>query len=387
MNSKREQNPMHRPNWRQRPLARAIAMSSYSMMLAANSTALFAAPQPSALPQAAANWVQAGAATQSINGASMTINQGTNKAILNWDRFDIGKDAKVQFVQPGVDSIALNKIGGSSASEIFGQLGANGSVYLINTNGIVFGAGSQVNVHGLLASTLNVNDSQFLSSSLSQAVNNGSAALSGGTATDAAIVVESGATIRTDSGGQVLMFAPHVINGGDISTPDGQTILAASKDKVYLAASDNDVNLRGLLVEVDSGGDVTNVGHIVAERGNITLLGLAVNQEGRLTATTSVDVNGSIRLLARDKAVVQDNNSSIKPEALLLDDIGRLPIANTKIAVATHSGTVKVGSTAVNEVLADTAKDSDGKIKTAADAQTQNHSRIDIVGQNIDIQS
>src|SRR5262249_52482537 len=132
---------------------------------------------------------------------------------------------------------------------------------------------------------------------------------------------EPGATIKTPSGGQVFLFAPNVINRGSIQTPDGQTVLAAGQSVFLLASSDP--NLRGVLVEVGpNGGTVTNgeaqnasrdltaaVGDIVAERGNVTLAGLAVNQLGRVTATTSVRANGSIRLQARDGGAVIDNPS------------------------------------------------------------------------------
>ena len=374
--------------WRQQPPARAIVLVNCVLLNMGISTPLYAArPGPNVLPiprDVLVNPNQ-GAATISTVGNSMTVNQTTNKAILNWKSFNIGADGKVQFVQPSVQAIALNRIYDSDASYILGQLGANGTIYLINTNGIIFGIGSQVNVHGLIASTLNIQDSDFLNSSISQAINDGKAAFEGGSQPDASVLVESGAKIQTDSGGQVLMFAPSITNAGEISTPDGQTILAASKDKVYLALSDNNPNLRGLLVEVDSGGDVTNVGKVVAERGNITLLGLAVNQNGRLTATTSVDVNGSIRLIARDKAEVTSDPTKIQNSTLVDDlkdanDKSRLP-TQTNLAVATESGTVTVGNGSITEVVADSNS------KTAADAQTQNHSRVDLIGKSIEVQS
>ncbi|MFT3930554.1 MAG: filamentous hemagglutinin family protein [Spongiibacteraceae bacterium] len=356
-------------------------------MLMTSSAPLYAAPAANALPQAAANWVQAGAATQATAGNTLTVNQTTNKAILNWQNFNIGRDAAVQFNQPSSSSIALNKIGGGSASEIFGRLGANGNLYLINNNGILFGAGSQVNVHGLVASTLNIDENRFLTSSLPQAINDGQAALSGGTAAGAMISVESGAKIQTDSGGQVLMFAPTVINAGEISTPDGQTILAASHDRVYLTTSDKDPDLRGLLVEVDTGGDVSNVGTIVAERGNVTLLGLAVNQNGRIRATTSIDVNGSVRLLARDRAqVLPTKDIGAAPNTALLVDTDSERPTSTNVAVATRSGTVTLGSGSIIEIAADEQLAADGSVKTAVDAQPQNKSRVDIVGKTIVLQ-
>ncbi|HEY3698314.1 MAG TPA: filamentous hemagglutinin N-terminal domain-containing protein, partial [Spongiibacteraceae bacterium] len=378
---------MNDTGWRKKPLARAIVISNCWLLIVSASAPLYAAPPAvNALPQAANILVNAnqGAATVNTVGNTMTVNQGSNKVILNWKSFDIGKDGKVQFVQPSAQAIALNKIGDSAASQIFGQLGANGTIYLVNNNGIIFGQGSQVNVHSLLASTLNIDANQFMNSSILNAINDNKAALEGGSAANASIIVEAGAKISTDgNSGQILMFAPNVINNGEIRSPDGQTILAASQDRVYLTASDKDQDLRGILVEVDTGGNVTNVGQIVAERGNITLLGLAVNQSGRLTATTSVDVNGSIRLLARDTVSLKDtvNEKNDKTtKSLLLDDPSELP-SSSHIAVATHSGTVTIGNNSTTEVIADSSSG------TAADAQPQNKSRIDVMGKTIAVNS
>src|SRR5690606_33253671 len=85
---------------------------------------------------------------------------------LNWQSFDIGSQSKVDFVQPNVESIAVNRILGNDASVILGQLNANGQVFLINPNGVLFGQSAQINVGGLVASTLDVDDGQLGSDSL-----------------------------------------------------------------------------------------------------------------------------------------------------------------------------------------------------------------------------
>lgn len=374
-------SPTSNPHWRQRqlPLARAIALASWAMLAVQVAPAYAAPPSNNALPQAAPVWLGHGEARLTTVGNNMTIDQSSTKAILNWDSFNIGKDGKVRFNQPSVNSTALNVIKDASATQIFGQLSANGNIYLVNSNGILFGQGAQVNVHGLVASTLNIDTGQFIDSSLPGSINSGRAALEGGSSAIALVVVDKGARIATDEGGQVLIFAPNIINGGEIETPGGQTILAAGKDKVYLAASDNNPNLRGLLVEVDSGGSVTNVGKIIAERGNITLLGLAVNQgeNGVLRATTSVDVNGSIRLLARDKAVLKNDPAAIR-QSLLQDDKDHMP-TGAQQAVATEGGTIVLAKGSVTEVAADSLN------LTAADAQRQDKSRIDMVGGQIEL--
>ena len=373
-----------RNNWRRRPLACAVALLSGATLWLANPSLLYAAPAANALPRPGATWLRAGAATNMVNGNTLTVNQTSQKAILQWDSFNIGKDGRVLFQQPSANAVALNRIGGSSPSEIFGQLGANGSIYLINNNGVIFGGGAQVNVHGLLVSTMNVDDNLFMNSTLTRALDDGSAALAGGSAANAMIRVEGGARITTDSGGQVLMFAPQISNAGEITTPDGQALLAASKDKVYLAASDQDASVRGLLVEVGTGGSVENVGRIVAERGNITLLGLAVNQNGYLRATTSVDVNGSIRLLARDQATTESVDQ-IKSEAVVSfnDRDAVKPSGYTTLAVANRTGTVTFGANSVTTVEADDGADA---AKLAPGAQPQARSRVDVEGKLIDMQ-
>lgn len=375
-------------DWRSNPLARAVVISSCATLLLSEAASVYAAPPSTALPQPGSNWLYSGSATNAVNGNTLTVNQASQKAILNWDSFDIGSQARVLFVQPSANAIALNRIGGTSPSEIFGLLGANGNIYLINNNGILFGAGSQVNVHGLVASTLNIDDNTFLNASLTRVIDDGKAALSGGSAANAMVKVEAGAKIATDSGGQVLMFAPQVSNGGEITTPDGQTILAASKDKVYLAVSSDDPNLRGLLVEVGTGGNVENVGKIVAERGNITLLGLAVNQNGYLRATTSVDANGSIRLLARDQAT-PEQAEPIRSEAVVSfnDPNAAKPEGYKMLAVANRTGTVTFGRNSTTEVVADESDVARGDAaKVAPDAQAQLRSRVDVEGKTIELQ-
>jgi len=106
--------------------------------------------------------VTGGSALITTKNSTMTIQQNTNKTIINWQRFDIAKNETVQFIQPDVSSIALNRVEGNDASSIYGSLNANGRVFLINPHGILFAAGAQVNVGGLVASTLTMGDSDFI---------------------------------------------------------------------------------------------------------------------------------------------------------------------------------------------------------------------------------
>src|SRR6202044_3555085 len=102
-----------------------------------------------------------GSATAVQSGKTLTVDQTSNTATLNWASFNIGAGGKVVFTQPAATSIALNRIFDTNPSSIFGTLTSNGQIYLINANGFLFGPGATVNVGGLLASTLNLTDANF----------------------------------------------------------------------------------------------------------------------------------------------------------------------------------------------------------------------------------
>ena len=324
------------------------------------------------------SFVTAGQATAVQAGATLTVNQTSTNATLNWQSFNISSDGKVQFIQPAGTSVALNRIYQSDPSQIQGALSANGRIFLINQNGIVFGPGAQVNVGGLLASTLDINKSA-VSSGLTAPGSFGQAAFqafSNGLASGD-ITIEQGATVSTAQGGQVLIFAPNIANQGTISTPGGQTLMAAGS-QIYLASS-TDPNLRGLLVEVGgNGGTLTNgvaangaavspdrlVGQILAADGNVTLAGLAVNQLGRVSATTSINENGSIRLQAGDQGTIQGSQS----------------IGGVNTLVPGEGGALTLGAHSSTEVTLDTADPS-----TTIDANAQLKSDINLAGDSIQI--
>lgn len=318
-------------------------------------------------------FVTAGAATAATSGNTLTVTQTSQSATLNWSKFNVSKDGTVTFVQPDSSATALNRIYQNDPSRIFGALNANGRVFLLNRNGVVFGETAKVNVGGLLASTLDLTP-QALERGIAGAGSAGAPALTkykeGGVELQSgAVTIKQGATIATSEGGQVLIFAPEIRNEGKISTPGGQTLLAAGSP-VYLATS-SDPGLRGLLVEVGAGGTVTNgvsgaaastdperiVGQIIAERGNVTLAGLAVNQNGRVSASTSVRANGSIRLQARDGGSVNPAN-------------GRLSASN--------GGQLTLGSGSLTTVSIVT-----NPLETDVDANEQPRSRIELQGKTV----
>jgi filamentous hemagglutinin len=321
-------------------------------------------------------WVGAGTATATQSANTLTVNQTSSSAILNWQSFNISANGTVTFKQPNASAIALNQIFQADPSKIMGALNANGGIYLINQNGIIFGAGSQVNVHTLLASSLNITPDAM--TGLLNAAQNFKPALSsftdqnGNPLPSGDISVQAGASIQAP-GGQVMLFGPNVTNAGTIRADGGQVILAAG-NQIYIAQS-TDPNLRGLLVEVGgTGGIATNAaasggaagGQISANLGDVTMVGHIVNQLGRVSASTSVVESGSIHLLAEDGGQVSDLQ------------------AGTGIAqlTATRGGNLTLGPGSHTDVLLDTADTT-----TAVDATTQPQSQVVLHGTQVVLNS
>ncbi len=262
------------------------------------------------------------------------ILQTDSKAILTWDRFDVGLNTIVDFDQKtngktdAANWIALNRISGSTTpSQILGKIKADGQVYIINPNGIIFGGASQVNVHTLVASSLdffgatitdkNATFLQGIANDSNRA--NYTLGSDGGTgvfAPDDGVIVNAGANLAADDGGAVYLFGHNVTNSGAISAPDGQVLLAAgqrvwiSKNRLGLVAGDGtqgtDPDLRGVRASVQLGGLADNEGSITTERGNITMTAKSVKNDGVLEATTSADLNGSVTLIAGDGAALDN---------------------------------------------------------------------------------
>src|SRR5437764_10630028 len=150
--------------------------------------------------------VVGGQATISQSGSAMSIQQSSTRAALDWQSFNIGSQASVTFNQPSASAIALNRVLGANGSEIYGRLSANGQVFLINPNGVLFARGSQVDVGGIVASTLSMSADDFMSGRY--ALRNGAVAGS---------VVNQG-DIR---GRSVVLVGPRVVNDGTIEAQSG----------------------------------------------------------------------------------------------------------------------------------------------------------------------
>ena len=267
-------------HWRLKPLARAIAAAG---LLASPLWLQAAPPAAGALPIGLQ--VAAGQASVLTEGSQMTV-RNSNGAILNWGSFNIGAAAGVHFDQVNAASKVLNRVTGTDPTQIFGRLGSNGQVWLLNPNGVLFGQGARVDVAGLVTSTLRLNDNDFLS---------GRYRFNGDAGSTAAVRNEG--SIRSANGGQVLMLGARVDNSGSVEAPGGTITLAAARSVELV-----DTGLPNLAVRVDvPEGESLNIGRLLADGGAVNVFGAIVNQQGLVQADTLVaDAQGRIMLKASD---------------------------------------------------------------------------------------
>ena len=278
--------------------------------------------------------------TLSNGRTRVEIVQTAPKAILTWQSFNVGRETDLYFNQTagGGDAanwIALNRVTdpGLAPSRILGTIKADGQVYVVNKNGIIFGGSSQVNVASLVASSLSLSNTQFLAGINIQRSAGGASYLlpqfgefpTNETGNVPApyipgnVLVEAGARIATGKHGLVALFGSNVANRGTIETPSGQTLLAAGEN-VYLGS--NDAKIIGLRAYVSTrpesiqasfgdapalyartalvGMNAVNDGMIVAPEGNISIVGYKVVQNGLLQTVTTLNAAGNISLIAQD---------------------------------------------------------------------------------------
>ena len=298
-------------------------------------------------------WQNAEAPTQTIKDGHITVDikQTADKAVLNWETFNVGRDTTVAFDQQA-DWAVLNRVNDPNArpSQIQGQIKGDGTVMLINRNGVVFSGSSQVNVRNLAVAAVGMTDEQFRergiysgeagSNRYTPSFGNELSGTGAGATSSAAtgdVIVEAGAQINThkpasvtQGGGYVLLLGREVHNDGAITTPQGQTTLAAGDSFIIRKGFSTDGNqtstTRGNEVATrrvadSDAGLVSNTGLIQASTGDITLTGHAVRQAGVALATTSVDQRGTIHLLnAASDSTGQVTLTADSTTAILLED-------------------------------------------------------------------
>ncbi|EFO2607569.1 filamentous hemagglutinin, partial [Escherichia coli] len=272
---------------------RAMALSLLSGMI------MMANPVTAANLPTGGQIVAGSGSIQTPSGNQMNIHQNSQNMVANWNSFDIGKGNTVQFYQPNSSAVALNRVVGGGESKIMGNLKANGQVFLVNPNGVLFGKDASVSTSGFVASTRDIKNDDFM---------NRRYTFSGGQKAGAEIVNQGALT--TNAGGYIVLAADKVSNSGTIRTPGGKTVLAAG-ERVTLQL-DN-----GGLTSVQVSGDVVNAlvenrGLISARNGQVYLTALGqdmlmntvLNVSGVVEASGMHRQDGNIVLDGGDSGVV-----------------------------------------------------------------------------------
>ena len=234
--------------------------------------------------------IVSGSGSISQAGVVTTIHQASPTLSLTWKTFNIAPQETVDFLQPSASAVAVNRILDPNGSLILGHINANGQVYLINANGILFGKGAQVNVAGLVASTLNVSD---------LAMTGATRSFSG----DSTASVVNAGTINASSGGYVALVGNHVSNQGTIMAQMGSVALAAGSAATITFAGNSLLHMQVDQSVVNSVAE--NGGLIRADGGQVlmtagakkTLLASVVNNSGVIQARSLENQDGNIVLL------------------------------------------------------------------------------------------
>ena len=246
--------------------------------------------------------VVAGAATIVQPSANqLNVNQSTDKAIINWSSFSIGSGETTTFIQPSTTSVTLNRVLGTDPSAIDGSLTANGRVFIVNQNGIVFGAGSKVDVAGLVATTADIADADFMAGTYRF---NTSSPITGASVTNLG-------TISIAENGLAALVAPTVANQGIITARLGSVTLGGHATFTLDLAGDG-------LISFDTGeaapaASASNNGQILADGGQVRLdagtagavVGGVVDMSGVIQARTVGAKNGQIVLSGSGDVTVE----------------------------------------------------------------------------------
>jgi filamentous hemagglutinin family protein len=284
----------------------ALLLATTALMPCA--TALAGGPTPPSPTELPTNpQTQGGSATYTTNANTLTVNQSSQNLITNWNTFNIGSSAAVNFFQPNASAIALNRVtGDTNPSQIMGTLTANGIVFLVNPNGVIFGKNSTVNAAGFLATTHDIKNSDFMAGKYNFTI----------PGNPTASIVNFG-NITAASGGFAALVAPGVRNDGVITAQLGTVGLASSGqgftldmygDKLITLAVNDSVASQ--VMDVSTGLPLTslvgNNGTLSANGGKVQITAAAakyvvdsvINNKGVIEANAVAQRGGTIVLAA-----------------------------------------------------------------------------------------
>ena len=301
--------------------------------------------------------VVAGSATISNpDGSHTVIEQSSDKAILNWQSFSISQGGHVQFIQRDSNAVALNRVVGSDPSAILGHLSANGQIFLVNQNGIFFGQSAVVDVAGIVATTLDIKDEDFMRGDYRFA--------RGANAPERATVINQGAL--NANGGYVVLAGDYVANQGVVAAQLGTVLLASGDALTLQMAGSSLINYQVDKATVAHLAGVENSGQILANGGRVImtaevaqdLAATVVNNSGLIQAQSTVERDGAVYFEGKGGNVA--NSGSIDASAQAGANGGHVEIRASGDIAHEAGSTIDVSG-------ADTGASDAGSVMTWAD--------------------
>ncbi len=288
--------------------------------------------------------VVGGQATLQSNGNTLNVNQTTSRGVVEWNSFNVGSQANVNFNQPSANAVTLSRVMDMNASQILGRISATGQVFISNPNGVIFGSTAQVDVGGLVATTQNISNADFM---------NGKATFEGNG--QAGSVINQG-TLQAALGGYIALLAPQVRNEGVIVAREGTVALSAG-DKTSLEFSG--AKLVSVIIDrpvIDA--LVENKQLIRAEGGFVVmsarsanaLMNSVIKQTGTIEAPSLVHRGGRILLEGGERGVVSAGGVLNVSGTQAGTTGGRIVVTGDKVAVTENALLDATGQTGGGQI-------------------------------------
>ncbi len=301
-------------------------------------------------------------------GANLSIDQTSDRGVINWNTFNIGNGEGVQFNQPSSTSATLNRVtGDTDASTIRGNLSANGQVVIVNPNGVLFGPDSNVDVAGLIATSADIANSDFMDGGQ----------LNFSTAGSATAKVENKGNITAKEGGIVALVAPNVRNAGVISASKGSVMLAAGQTATLDFYGDGLINFTTSTVGGDSSG---NNAIVQSDSGKIQANG----GEVYITANAAAEVVDQVINL---NGVVEANAISEGPGGLVIvgEEAPAASAPNGKITIKGNGNVRARAYLEAEEVHVEALNGNDVHVRDILAQTEEGQALLTIIGDDITV--
>lgn len=288
--------------------------------------------------------VVGGQATLQSSGNTLNVNQATQRGVVEWNTFNVGSQARVNFNQPSASAVTLNRVLDMNASQILGSISATGQVFISNPNGVIFGTTAQVDVGGLVATTKGISNADFMSGKTTFEGNG-----------QAGSVINQG-TLQAALGGYIALLAPQVRNEGVIVAREGTVALTAG-DKTTLEF--NGTRLVSVIIDrpvIDAlvenkqliradGGFV-----VMSARSANALLNSVIKQTGTIEAPSLVQRDGRILLEGGEKGVVSAGGVLNVSGTQAGTTGGRLVVTGDKVVITENALLDATGQTGGGQI-------------------------------------